>query len=132
MLTPLRQTLKEGYLKRYRLFTHTDTRPGYVHHSCKSQKGVRLDFIVRIPSTQCRYCTLVCAFQVNDRIILELQFQTQQFPFASIHSGMRLTISYHPFEIEYMHVPLTAIILAGDRIGTVPIEAVHGYQRIHV
>ena len=63
---------------------------------------------------------------------MNCSFQTQHFPFASIHSGMRLTISYHPFEIEYMHVPLTAIILAGDRIGTVPIEAVHGYQRIDI
>ena len=128
MLTPLRQTLKEGYLKRYRLFTHTDTRPGYVHHTREPQKGVRLDFIVRVPSTQCRYRALVCTLQLNDRIILKLQFQAQQLPFTGIQSGMRLTIPNHSLEIEHMHVPLTAIILAGDRIGTVPIEAVHGYQ----
>ena len=128
----LRQTLKEGYLKRYRLFTHTDTRPGYVHHSCKSQKGVRLDFIVRIPSTQCSYCTLVGTLKLYHRIILKLQFQTQQLPFAGIQSGMRLTIPNHPLEIEHMHVPLAAIILVRDRIGTVPIEAIHSYQRIHV
>ena len=83
MLTPLRQTLKEGYLKRYRLFTHTDTRSRYVHHTCKSQEGVRLDFIVRVPTTQCSYCTLVGALEFNHRIILELQFQTQPFDHAS-------------------------------------------------